>query len=63
MRLRRRHVTIDGKLGITINIHGKTIPRNQSWTLLRRYDASSDPDDMVATLLRRWHAASSVFQS
>ena len=63
VRLQRRHVTIDGQLGITINIHGKTIPRNQSWTLLRRYDAASDPDDMVATLLHRWHAASAVFQS
>ena len=63
IRLQRRHVSIDGQLGITINVHGKTIPRNRSWTLLRRRDPASDPDDLVGTLLRRWHAASALFQS
>ena len=62
VRLQRRHVSVT-KLGIAINLQGKTIARNTSHTLLRKTDRSSDPDGLVDQLLLRWYAASAHFQT
>lgn len=61
VRLLRRDVSL-GQLGITINIQGKTVARNQACTLARKDDPTSDPDGLVSALLHRWHAASALFQ-
>ena len=62
VRLLRRDVSI-GPLGITINIQGKTVARNMACTLTRKSDPASDPDGLVAALMRRWHDVSAHFHA
>lgn len=61
VQLLRQHVTIHSR-GITVNIHGKTVPRNKACTLTRRHDPASDPDGLVLKLLQRWWDFSSEWQ-
>ena len=61
VRLQRRHISFS-RLGITINVQGKTIARNVAHTVHRRTDFVSDPDNLVAGLISRWFLVSASWQ-
>ena len=59
--LLRRHVTFDVR-GITVNVQGKTLPRNVACPIHRPRFARHDPHGLVLCLLQRWHDASAAWQ-
>jgi hypothetical protein len=60
--LLRRHVTFDAR-GITVNVQGKTLPRNVACPIHRPpLFARYDPLGLVLRLLHRWHDTSAAWQ-
>jgi hypothetical protein len=57
----RCHVTFDDR-GITVNVQGKTLPRNVACPIHRPLFARYDPLGLVLRLLHSWHATSAAWQ-
>jgi len=61
MQLKRAHISFDWH-GITINVRGKTVARNAACPVTRLARTPYDPQQLVLSLLRRWHTKSAAWQ-
>ena len=62
MQLKRAHLSFDWR-GVTINARGKTVARNAACPVTRLARTAYDPQQLVLSLLRRWHDTSAAWQT
>ena len=62
MQLKRAHLSFDWR-GVTINARGKTVARNAACPVTRLARTAYDPQQLIFSLLRRWHATSAAWQT